>query len=707
MAQRAKRRSPQARKAPPWVSDDVLARLGTALGDETFVRDARRTPFVWSEGVLRIVDHLGGMLAPSELELPLDELVGHHGLERVALSMLANGTPVGRAQPAVNRFAEHGELEAVPLPELSWDEGVDGAPAERDGAAEELDRLRRERDRLAADVTRLQEKADEKDRKLREERTAHAQTRSELTSLHQKEKNRVAELESRIAAGPDGATLARLAATETEAAERVEEAEGARSAALSTARSAEARARSLERALAAAEAEVRAARDETAKVRAEAARARDAVPTEDDLLRAASHVGASVAARLGEPADGDPLLLEAAAAIARWATTRRPATEAAAVTPPPAADRPPEAPAFDGSEEEIPSFAPPEPAAPVVAAPPARVTVLGGGGLGASAYLVEHGGLRIVLDCGVDSHGRHPPLPAAVDAVIVSHAHADHMGGVPDLLRAQPGCRVYCSKPTKLLMLDQANAVGKFIPGDRVLVRDPGETYRILDGAIELTLSRVAHCLGSCAVRLRFADGLTIVYSGDLGGVRPAHPARGTAAAAGRRARRAAGVDARRPRPQPRLLLRAAAARGRRGGRRGRLRGLPRHERRARPGARRAAGRGHGRGQHPDPARAHVAAGPAGARPLPPGRPRRLAVRRRLPRRRRHPRRRRARGDRRRGRVRDRQRRLRPAGPRAAAWCSPPRRGATAACSSRATRAPTPASARAATCWRWWRTTGA
>jgi Cft2 family RNA processing exonuclease len=175
-------------------------------------------------------------------------------------------------------------------------------------------------------------------------------------------------------------------------------------------------------------------------------------------------------------------------------------------------------PVCDDVEDDIPSFAPPEPAAPVVAAPPARVTVLGGGGLGASAYLIEHAGLRVVLDCGVDSQGRHPPLPAAVDAVIVSHAHADHMGGVPDLLRAQPGCRVYCSKPTKLLMLDQANAVGKFIPGDRVLVRDPGETYRILDGAIELTLSRVAHCLGSCAVRLRFADGLTIVYSGDLGG---------------------------------------------------------------------------------------------------------------------------------------------------------------------------------------------
>src|SRR4051812_14080915 len=124
MAQRAKRRSPQARKAPPWVPDDVLAKLGAALGDDTFTRDARRTPFVWSEGVLRVVDHIGGVLAPSELEATLDELVAHHGIERVALSMLVNGSPVGRAQPAVNRFAEHAQLEPVPPAELRWEEGA-------------------------------------------------------------------------------------------------------------------------------------------------------------------------------------------------------------------------------------------------------------------------------------------------------------------------------------------------------------------------------------------------------------------------------------------------------------------------------------------------------------------------------------------------------------------------------------------------------
>ena len=120
-------------------------------------------------------------------------------------------------------------------------------------------------------------------------------------------------------------------------------------------------------------------------------------------------------------------------------------------------------------------------------------------------------------------------LPERLDAAVLTHAHGDHMGGLPELLRRQPDLRVYCSKSTKLLATYQANAADEYIPGDRMLVRDPGETYRILDGAVDLTLHRVAHILGSCAVRLRFADDRVVVYSGDLGGaglrtLRPADP---------------------------------------------------------------------------------------------------------------------------------------------------------------------------------------
>ena len=143
--------------------------------------------------------------------------------------------------------------------------------------------------------------------------------------------------------------------------------------------------------------------------------------------------------------------------------------------------------------------------------------------------MLEYGGARILLDCGIGGAGMYGALPEQLDAAVLTHAHGDHMGGLPELLRRQPDLRVYCSKSTKLLATYQANAADEYIPGDRMLVRDPGETYRILDGAVDLTLHRVAHILGSCAVRLRFADDRVVVYSGDLGGtglrtLRPADP---------------------------------------------------------------------------------------------------------------------------------------------------------------------------------------
>src|SRR5437588_2635749 len=63
-----------------------------------------------------------------------------------------------------------------------------------------------------------------------------------------------------------------------------------------------------------------------------------------------------------------------------------------------------------------------------------RLTILGcspastNPGGAASSYLVEQGSTRVVLDCGSGSLGnllRHL-APEEVDAVVISHMHADH-----------------------------------------------------------------------------------------------------------------------------------------------------------------------------------------------------------------------------------------------------------------------------------------
>ena len=62
-----------------------------------------------------------------------------------------------------------------------------------------------------------------------------------------------------------------------------------------------------------------------------------------------------------------------------------------------------------------------------------------------SAHLLEINGHRILLDCGLFDSNRIDPDspnrrftfdPVALDAVIVSHAHNDHIGRLPCLIRA-------------------------------------------------------------------------------------------------------------------------------------------------------------------------------------------------------------------------------------------------------------------------------
>jgi metallo-beta-lactamase family protein len=74
-----------------------------------------------------------------------------------------------------------------------------------------------------------------------------------------------------------------------------------------------------------------------------------------------------------------------------------------------------------------------------------------------SLHLVEAGGRRILLDCGLFQGKRaeanrfnreFPVAPASVDAVLLSHAHIDHSGLLPKLWRDGFRGRVYCTRAT-------------------------------------------------------------------------------------------------------------------------------------------------------------------------------------------------------------------------------------------------------------------
>ena len=201
MAQRARRRNSEPRKAPDWVPDELLDRLGVLLRDETFPKQARKVGRYWPERLDVLLDHAGGSVPPAELLEPIDELEERYGLPRVALTMLRVGIPSPLASGVIDRFMATNGLAPIPV-----DADAD-AVVTRPAVSASPETLLKERDRIAEDLRRERERTKDKDRKLREEREAHAATRSELTSERDKLRNALRETEKQLASGPSSEVI--------------------------------------------------------------------------------------------------------------------------------------------------------------------------------------------------------------------------------------------------------------------------------------------------------------------------------------------------------------------------------------------------------------------------------------------------------------------------------------------------------------------
>jgi len=142
----------------------------------------------------------------------------------------------------------------------------------------------------------------------------------------------------------------------------------------------------------------------------------------------------------------------------------------------------------------------------------------------ASAYLVEHDGFRLLLDLGSGAFG---PLqryvdPAEVDAVVLSHLHADHC---LDLTAMVVHRRYVVPARPRLPLLGPVGTRDRlataYDPAARDGLRDVFDVTAVTPGERELgpfrlRFARVAHPVETHAVRVS-AGGRDLVYSGDTG----------------------------------------------------------------------------------------------------------------------------------------------------------------------------------------------
>ncbi|WP_300392770.1 MBL fold metallo-hydrolase [Henriciella sp.] len=183
-----------------------------------------------------------------------------------------------------------------------------------------------------------------------------------------------------------------------------------------------------------------------------------------------------------------------------------------------------------------------------------RITFLGGvGTVTGSKYLVETEGKRILVDCGLFQGFKQlrlrnwkplPVDPAEIDIVLLTHAHIDHSGYIPLLVRNGFKGAIHCTEPTKALCeillpdsghlqereADYANRKGfsrhhPALPlytqanAEKCLkqfrTHDFSEAIPLFDG-VHVTFKGAGHILGAASIILKTPHN-TIIFSGDLG----------------------------------------------------------------------------------------------------------------------------------------------------------------------------------------------
>jgi len=182
-----------------------------------------------------------------------------------------------------------------------------------------------------------------------------------------------------------------------------------------------------------------------------------------------------------------------------------------------------------------------------------------------SRHLLQANGVRLLVDCGLYQERQlrarnwdpFPIPPASIDAVLLTHAHLDHCGLLPKLVKEGFKGRIYCTKATseiaQIILLDSAHIQeedaefkrrrhkregrkGKYPEVPLYTTEDAQACFPLflpvqyrksvdIGDGVEATFYDAGHVLGSSMIRVKLrqkGEERIILFSGDIG--RPDRP---------------------------------------------------------------------------------------------------------------------------------------------------------------------------------------
>ncbi len=176
-----------------------------------------------------------------------------------------------------------------------------------------------------------------------------------------------------------------------------------------------------------------------------------------------------------------------------------------------------------------------------------KITFYGGAGsVTGSNFLLDTGSERILIDCGLNQGTKEANdinsaefayNPAEVDYLVVTHAHLDHIGRIPKLVKAGFKGTIYSTEGTRVLtqpllhdelalMTHERHGRAPALP-PLYSEEDITETFKLWKGltyheplqlgSVTLELFNSGHILGSAIAKFS-RGGKSVAFTGDLGG---------------------------------------------------------------------------------------------------------------------------------------------------------------------------------------------